>query len=507
LERSAQEPASQAAVPSNGGSDIDVQTGFWNETPFRTYLFDALSLLIGPGEDFLIAAVDTAASALPVTAKLRQDAQVFIEEERNHTRAHALYNQTLAGRGYDVQALPRRVGSDLEKLTRLCSLKQRLALAGAFEHVTSVIARAALTQTGWLSPTPSRAARLWRWHCEQELAHPHAHVTLDLMRAWRVSAWLRLSACFVVSLLLLYDVMRQVLAFHSADRHRAPSHLGRSALQFVSSGPRWGQVAAHWFAYFQPLSRLVSLDAAEPAPKEDAKPGTSLQVRFLQIGDLDALLRLESQKWEPGQAANAQDMAARIHKHPTLCLGAFDPRTGEVLASLFMKPTSLGALMQSANWNECAASDLPPDDASERALFGISFSSVRPEAGDAIFEFFWPHALKAGWRHIYLGSPIPGFKKWLDRHPDGSVYRYVHSHFLSKAKRRLLPRDPQLRYYTQRGFRHIVYIRPDYFPHAASLNYGVLVRGTVPLSAGSALWRRLPLGWLQRLKKGLFMVL
>jgi hypothetical protein len=27
---------------------------------------------------------------------------------------------------------------------------------------------------------------------------------------------------------------------------------------------------------------------------------------------------------------------------------------------------------------------------------------------DALLQFFWPRALRAGWRHIYLGSPVPG---------------------------------------------------------------------------------------------------
>jgi hypothetical protein len=166
-------------------------------------------------------------------------------------------------------------------------------------------------------------------------------------------------------------------------------------------------------------------------------------------------------------------------------------------------------LLQSANWQECAAQQ---PEKKTRDLFGISFSSCRPEAGDALFEFFWPHALKAGWRHIYLGSPVPGLRKWLAKHPDGSVYRYVYSRAKKKGgksgdRAAGLPRDPQLRYYHHRGFRKIVYIRPDYFPHEDSHDFGVLIRGTVPLSLAAPLWKRLPLGLLTKLKKGLFSIL
>ncbi len=232
-----------------------------------------------------------------------------------------------------------------------------------------------------------------------------------------------------------------------------------------------------------------------------------MQVRFLNPGDIDSLLELETKKWEPGQAAGAQDMLERMQKNPQLSLGVFDPHTGQALASLFLKPTSLECLMQSASWSECVSASSEVRGG-QKALFGISFSSIKPQAADALFEFFWPHALKTGWRHIYLGSPVPGFTKWLAKQPKGSIYRYVHGgRCLNFSKRQLLPRDPQLRYYAQRGFRHIVYIRPNYFPHEASQNFGVLLRGTVPLSWLSWLWRCLPLHWVNALQNVLFHIL
>ena len=36
-----------------------------------------------------------------------------------------------------------------------------------------------------------------------------------------------------------------------------------------------------------------------------------------------------------------------------------------------------------------------------------------------------------------------------------------------------LPLDPQLRYYHRRGFKDLVAVRPDYFPHAGGTGYGV----------------------------------
>ena len=45
---------------------------------------------------------------------------------------------------------------------------------------------------------------------------------------------------------------------------------------------------------------------------------------------------------------------------------------------------------------------------------------------------------------------------------------------------------------------NVVGVIPGYFPHERSLDYGVLLRGTIPLSTLGPIWRRLPLRWISR---------
>lgn len=133
-------------------------------------------------------------------------------------------------------------------------------------------------------------------------------------------------------------------------------------------------------------------------------------VRFLAEADVPELLRLEHQTWTEEQATRAEEMRQRISAHPTLSMGAFCPRTGTALASLFLGP--------------------------------ISLSSNDGTAVEALMAWLWPQALKAGRRDIYLGSPVPGLAAWRRRqHPEGDVDDdYV------RARRHGLPADPQLRY-------------------------------------------------------------
>lgn len=247
-----------------------------------------------------------------------------------------------------------------------------------------------------------------------------------------------------------------------------------------------------------PLPPAASPRAESARNRAAAQPRVS--VRFLELADVPALMRLEHAAWEPHQAACADDIAARIQAYPRLSIGAFCNDTGRALASLFAKPAHAPSLRAAASWRECAAGPDVDERSRSSALFGISLSSIEPKAGKAIFGFFWPHALKSGWREMYLGSPVPGLRAWLGRHPEQSAEDYARTRLNG------LPRDPQLRYYFRKGFKKIVAVRPNYFPHAGSLDYGVILGGRIPLSSLSALWRLLPLTWLQAMGTWLFVL-
>jgi hypothetical protein len=213
--------------------------------------------------------------------------------------------------------------------------------------------------------------------------------------------------------------------------------------------------------------------------------------RYLRADDIPELLILERAKWEAHQAADADALLQRIETYPQLCIGSFCASSGRALASLFMRPVSPHAFTAPTRWDISADVRLC-HGASEagRSLFGISLSSLDARAVAQIFRFFYPRALKAGWRDIYLGSPIPGFRKARERDPQLQVWQYVHSRRRFHGDE---PLDPQLRYYHRKGFNEIISIHEDYFPHEDSLNYGVIVRGVIPLAAPRRLWRITPM--------------
>jgi hypothetical protein len=205
-------------------------------------------------------------------------------------------------------------------------------------------------------------------------------------------------------------------------------------------------------------------------------------------------MELEREKWNDVQAASADDLCARIDAFPDLAIGAFCTRSGRLLASLFMRPVADDFYRHVQTWDDCLHAPLP---SASSTLFGISLSSRNCDGVTALLNFFWPLALKCGWRHIYLGSPVPGLREWREANPDRSVDDYV------RATRRGMPLDPQLRYYRSRGFTKVVCAKPNYFPHERSLDYGAILRGTVPLSALAPLWAALPEPCVRRVTRAL----
>lgn len=467
-------------------------TRFWNETPFRSYLFNAFSILLPAGEKFIIETVEAASKSTTCNPSLRDEAARFVLEEKAHQRAHRLYNQRLEAQGYNVTALEARIAQALNALQRTLSPSECLCLTAAFEYLTTVVSRQALQKSSWLSHRQSVQSSLWRWHCAEEIAHHH--VALDLVAAGRAGYWKRIGLYLVASGVLFSDLVRHMADFYRSDRHAdriTPGAFWKSAAAFVLTNTGGLlQMGGGWLRYLLPLS---TPSTAKAPPK--------VEVRFLQQQDINVLMVLERRKWNQEQAATEADVSHRISAHPQLCIGAFSTETGEALASLFMKPITPEQLHDARTWADCAEATGSNAPHASQALFGISLSSVDPAAVEGLFEFFWPYALKGGWRHIYLGSPVPGLARWQQANPTQPADAYVF------AKRRGLPCDPQLRYYWGKGFKHIMACKPNYFPHEASLDYGAVIRGSVPLSGLAPVWKRLPLSWLQSFKRFLYLVL
>lgn len=197
--------------------------------------------------------------------------------------------------------------------------------------------------------------------------------------------------------------------------------------------------------------------------------GNDIEVRNLRLSDLDQLVEMERTKWDREQAATAAEFFERIDQLPGHAAGAFAQGEDRLLASMFARPVTPETIREAKSWRECAYAPLPPRGSTD-CLFGVSLTSTSSRAAEALFRTFLPQLAVSGYRNLYGGSTVPGLREWIKSHPEGSPSSYVRA-----TNDDGTPLDRQLRYYHLNGFTTIVSVKPNYFPHPQSLDYGALI--------------------------------
>jgi uncharacterized protein len=222
----------------------------------RTRFFDALSILLPEGEQFVIRAAHDAAALRGTPA---DEVQALINDEHAHQRAHRQDQRRLLQQHGPASRLLHSVEATMAPLNDL-PVASRLALAAAFEYLTVLLARRVLHgRSRWLAEAPSPQARLWRWHCAEEIAH--GDVLLRLARQHRLAYGQRIGCYLLASAYLTADtagLMRALLrddrANRGVHRFRLLREFGSAARVVLIDGPA---MLCGWLRYFGPLRALA----------------------------------------------------------------------------------------------------------------------------------------------------------------------------------------------------------------------------------------------------------
>jgi len=235
---------------------------YWNGDAVRTRLFDGLSLLLPAGEEFVIRAVqawlDTHPAADP---HLRAEAARFVREEVSHQRAHRAYNASLAESAPVAPQLEQRIAGAVKALDEALDKRNpamRWVLAEAFEQLTALLSAEVLRGDAWVTSEPGREARMWRWHCAEEIGH--RHVTTDLLRGARLVPGQRAFALVLATVYLAGDATALTWALCKHDLRTGRLRPGPLALQagrfLWRAGPGLFRIALGCCAHLVPLRRL-----------------------------------------------------------------------------------------------------------------------------------------------------------------------------------------------------------------------------------------------------------
>jgi predicted metal-dependent hydrolase len=200
-------PADVPVVPRNREHDIArCLAGDWFDNhPFKTAWFNAMSITFPLGEKFFIDSVRYYSDQID-DPKLNEDIRGFCGQEGFHRREHQRYNETLCQlRGYDLQVMEGRLERNIQRAYRFMSPLQRLAATASMEHVTAILAESGLDeQNPMINNADQAMLDLWNWHAAEEMEHKA--VAFDVYRAVGGTEKMRRSAMRQSTFFLLLDV-------------------------------------------------------------------------------------------------------------------------------------------------------------------------------------------------------------------------------------------------------------------------------------------------------------
>lgn len=247
---------------------VDLSTGFGRHwlggDPYRTQLFNALSMSFPIGEQLFIDSVRGVPEGRIADPALRAEVRDFVGQEASHRYMHLQYNAVLAAQGL-VYVREASVLRRIRYLARLDPL-DRLAVTCAVEHFTAMLADGVLALPSWLDGAEPDLHTLWSWHAVEECEHKG--VAMDVYRAAGGGYVRRVLWYVQSSFMLMLDI-----AIQTGDSLRREGQLWK-ARTWISAARTWlGRDGICWhllwpgLRYFAPSFHPWQHDNAQLAAR------------------------------------------------------------------------------------------------------------------------------------------------------------------------------------------------------------------------------------------------
>lgn len=152
------------------GLDASIPRYWYANDPYKTRVMDGMQLYFPEGERYFITSVRPFREQIsdPILAKHVKD---FTRQEGQHGIAHTHFNQLLRDQGMPVdEMLAMQKKRNNFWLTRF-SQEFNLALTGAFEHFTALLAEGFFSRKQVMEGADPRVKALFAWHAIEEMEH------------------------------------------------------------------------------------------------------------------------------------------------------------------------------------------------------------------------------------------------------------------------------------------------------------------------------------------------
>lgn len=153
---------------------------FWfGNDPFRTRMFDALSLTFPDGERYFIESVRLFRDQI-TDPDLKARVADFIRQEAQHGIAHDKMNQVMRDQGMPVDQFIKRLNKIFKFELSKRSPQYNIAMTAAAEHLTALMAETFYSHKETLNDAHPYVRALLAWHSIEEMEH--RDVAFDVMK-------------------------------------------------------------------------------------------------------------------------------------------------------------------------------------------------------------------------------------------------------------------------------------------------------------------------------------
>lgn len=174
---------------------------FWfDNDPFKTRFFDALSLTFPEGERFFIESVRLFRDQI-TDEILQQKVKDFIRQEAQHGIAHDRMNQQLIEQGMPVEKFTQMLRKRFQNVLKNKSPEYCIALTAGSEHLTALMAECFFGENNTLKDVHPYVRALLAWHSIEEMEH--RDVAFDVMKVAKVDEKTRKKALLIASVMML----------------------------------------------------------------------------------------------------------------------------------------------------------------------------------------------------------------------------------------------------------------------------------------------------------------
>ena len=197
------------------GLDASIPRYWYANDPYKTRVMDGMQLYFPEGERYFITSVRPFREQIsdPILAKHVKD---FTRQEGQHGIAHTQFNQLLRDQGMPVdEMLAMQKKRNNFWLSRF-SKEFNLALTGAFEHFTALLAEGFFSRKQVMEGADPRVKALFAWHAIEEMEHK-AVVFNVMTTVAKVGYFKRSAAMIYATLEMTFETYRSTDVLLKAD--------------------------------------------------------------------------------------------------------------------------------------------------------------------------------------------------------------------------------------------------------------------------------------------------